>query len=285
MMKSTVIKIVGLSLLLMILVSPLRAFNIELSSAVGFISYLFLTVYLLNKFGQKIPGWLIFVGVIAGLWVFHLPLRIIYFRSTLTTLPDALIHTLGIVCAYLYWLLKGRIRLLPVVLGCLITAFMFFQGYDMWLHKLNYGTFTGRIQPLNLPAKFEAKNEYGQLITDAELSGKIVLLDFWHTRCGICFEKFPQVQAAYERYRTDPSINILAVNKPLEEDRPGDAFEMIKTEGYSFQVVVSKDEYMPENFGVRVYPTTFVIDRKGEVVFKGGIEGAVKMVEELRQTQ
>lgn len=231
------------------------------------------------------PGWLIFVSVIMGLWIFHLPLRIIYFRSTLTTLPDVLIHTLGIVCAYLYLLLKGRIRLVPVVFGSLITACMFFQGYDMWLHKLNYGTFTGRIQPLNLPAKFEAKNVYGELVTGAELSGKIVLLDFWHTRCGVCFEKFPQVQAAYDRYRTDPSVNILAVDKPLEEDQPGQAFEMIKTEGYSFQVVISKDEYMPENFGVQVYPTTFVIDRKGEVVFKGSIEGAVKMVEELRQTQ
>ena len=155
----------------------------------------------------------------------------------------------------------------------------------MWVHRLNFGTFTGRINPANLPARFEVVTEEGDTISDEAFAGKTILLDFWHTRCGVCFEKFPEVQAVYDRYKTDPTVSVLAVNKPLEEDRPGEPFEIIKAEGYSFQTVVSKDAYMPENFGVQVYPTTFVIDRKGEVVFKGGIEGAVKMVEELRQTQ
>jgi hypothetical protein len=52
-----------------------------------------------------------------------------------------------------------------------------------------------------------------------------------------------------------------------------------------FQAVISKDERMPEKFGVSGYPTTFVIDRKGDIVYKGGIEGAVKMVEELKRAE
>jgi hypothetical protein len=39
---------------------------------------------------------------------------------------------------------------------------------------------------------------------------------------------------------------------------------------------------LPKKFGVKYYPTTFVIDRSGQIVYKGDIAGAVRMVEELR---
>jgi thiol-disulfide isomerase/thioredoxin len=212
-------------------------------------------------------------------------MRVFWFSKTVISLPDALIQTLGIPCGFFYWHWKGFRRYVPVLFSLVLLAFMIFTGYDMWVHKLNFDTFTGRINPVNLPASFEAVTEEGEIVSDESLAGKIIILDFWHTKCGVCFEKFPQVQAAYDRYRTDPSVNILAVDKPLEEDRPGEAFKVIKAEGYAFQTVVSKDENMPENFGVQVYPTTFVIDREGEIVYKGGIEGAVKMVEELKQAE
>jgi thioredoxin-related protein len=58
---------------------------------------------------------------------------------------------------------------------------------------------------------------------------------------------------------------------------------MIKEEGYSFPVVITKDENLPEKFGVKYYPTTFVINQNGQIVYKGDIPGAVKMVGELKE--
>jgi len=77
---------------------------------------------------------------------------------------------------------------------------------------------------------------------------------------------------------------ILAVNKPIEEDKPNQAFEMIREEGHSFPVVITKDADLAEKFGVKGYPTTFVINRNGQIVYKGDIEGAVKMVAELKES-
>jgi thiol-disulfide isomerase/thioredoxin len=159
---------------------------------------------------------------------------------------------------------------------------MFFQGYDYWLHRIDYGTFTGEVQARNLPAKFEALDEQKNIITDENFRNKIVLLDFWHTRCGVCFSKFPQVQAAYDKYKNDSSVAIFAVDKPLEEDKPNQAFQTIKEKGYSFHVVVPTDEELPEKFGVKGYPTTFVVNQNSQIVYKGDIEGAVKMVDELK---
>lgn len=132
--------------------------------------------------------------------------------------------------------------------------------------------------------KFESFDEQKNLIAQNNFDGKIVLLDFW-TTCGICFEKFPQVQAVHDKYKNDSSVMILAVNKPIEEDKPNQAFNDIRENGYSFPVVVTKDEDLAERFGVKGYPTTFVVNRNGQIVYKGDIEGAVKMVDELKQTR
>ena len=54
---------------------------------------------------------------------------------------------------------------------------MFFKGYDLWIHKLNFDTFTGKVS-YNMPAKFEAFDEQKNLISDNNFQNKIVLLDF-----------------------------------------------------------------------------------------------------------
>ena len=95
--------------------------------------------------------------------------------------------------------------------------------------------------------------------------------------------KIPQLQTAFEKYKNDPSVATYAVDKPIEEDKPGVAFQVIKDEGYAFPVVFAKDENMREKFGVKYYPTTFVTDRSGMIVYRGDIAGAVKMVGELKE--
>ena len=159
---------------------------------------------------------------------------------------------------------------------------MFFQGWHCWIHRAQHGTFTGRVSYF-LPARLEAFDESGKQVTEQDFNGKIVLLDFWHSRCGYCFAKFPHVEQAHQTYKNDSSVLILAVNKPLEVDKPNQAFEIIREEGHSFPVVITKDAEMSEKFGVFRFPVAFVINQMGTIVYKGDIEGAVKMVEDLKR--
>ena len=78
-------------------------------------------------------------------------------------------------------------------------------------------------------------------------------------------------------------MRILAVDTPLEDDKEGDAFA-IKEQGHTFPVVITKEANLAEQFGVKGYPTTFVIDRQGKVVYRGDIAGATKLAEELLKT-
>lgn len=266
-----------------VFLSPVRGYlGIDYCSVLGFISYLFLSIFCLKKYNEVLTDWHIIIALTIGQWFINLPILIIDFKETLWSFPDLLFHTLGVICGFFYYRLRNPFKLIIIALCCSIVISMFFWGYDYWLHKLNFGTFTGKVKEYDLPTKFEVFDENKSLITEKDFSNKIVLLDFWHTRCGVCFKKFPQVQAVYDKYKNDLSVMVLAINKPLEEDKPGEAFQVIKEKGYTFPVLIAKDEEFPEQFGVTSYPTTFVINQDGQIVYKGDIEGAVRMVSELK---
>ncbi len=272
--------ILGFSIITFIAITPLRSRyggGFPISSLIGFIAFFFLTMFCLERYKSKLSVWIILFAILLGHWVLELPLRVLDFNGSLISLPDSIVHSLGILFGYLYWRLKNPFDVLTAIIGFSIPVFMLFQGYDYWLHYLNFGTFTGSVS-YSLPAKFKSFDESRNAITEENFKGKIVLLDFWYSRCGVCFVKFPQVQAFYEKYKNDSSVIILAVDKPIEEDKEKSAFQIIREEGYSFPVVVATDENMPEKFGVKGYPTTFVIDQNGTVVFKGDIEKAVNLI-------
>lgn len=279
----TFLLIAAASLLLYLITMPLRAVNFPLSSLIASVCYFYLTMVCLRRYKHVLNTWMILLALLTGLWLLELPLRIIDFKETLISFPDIILRTLGVVSGLLYWQLKKPLNYATLILALSLPVFMYFQGYDYWLQKLNYGTFTGSVSYAQ-PATFEALPKNGQLITDNELKNKIVLLDFWTTSCGVCFQKFPYLQALHDKYKDDPNVMVMAVNAPMEGDKPGQAFGMIEERGYTFPVVITKDEQMAERFGVFTYPKTFIIAKDRTVVFYGDIWLAGGKIRELRSS-
>lgn len=260
-------------------VSPSR--NFTFISRFNFL--FFFTIYYIRTFNENNANWeTLFVLIILRLLLlggYDLYVAIIEIGS----LPFLILDLLGIISGFLYLHLENPLRLLPFLASLIFASlFITFKGWDYLAHYHNFGTFTGKIDAYKLSQKVEGIDQQNTKITNHLLENKIVLLDFWITTCVLCFKKFPQVQAAYDKYKSDVSVAIYTINKPVEE--PNQVFEMIKEEGYSFPVVIPTDKELPEKFGVTGYPTTFVIDRQGRIVFKGDIKGAVKMVEELKRS-
>ena len=267
----------------MLLLIPFISNKIDYNTLFSFIGYFYLTLFFFKVFNKKLSAISIIVIIFATMLLLQSFTIYTWFVWDAYGLPAVVAHCLGVMSAYFYFKGKPPKNILLFALSSCFVVFMFFQGWDYWLHKINHGTFTGRIKAINLPTKFEAFDEQKNLVEDTTFQNKIVLLDFWYSGCGVCFERFPQLQTAYKKYENDSSVMLLAVNKPIDEDKPNQAFEMIREEGHSFPVVVTKDEDLAEKFGVKGYPTTFVIDRNGTIVYKGDIEGAVKMVDELKK--
>lgn len=269
------------SLFLELAVAPFRAFSIPSACFVGFTAFLFLSAWCFVRFRKNLSLTQILVSLLVGPCLLQLPLRFIHFTETLLTFPNFVLDLLGICFGLLYVTLKSPWKWVSSGIGLMLAVFMFFAGHALWVHKLSFGTFSGRVSSA-LPAPgFEAFDQDRNLVTNKDFSGRVVVLDFWFTGCGACFRKFPQLQKIYEQYRNHPAVTILAVNRPVDGDKEGQAFQMIREDGYSFPVVIAKDEKMTDSFGVEVYPTTVLINKHGNVVFKGGIEKIGKYLDEL----
>lgn len=107
--------------------------------------------------------------------------------------------------------------------------------------------------------------------TLASLRGKVVVLDFWATWCGPCYEAFPKLTELHETYKND-GLEILGVTRFYgnaegeEVDQPKELaflqkFKEEKKLPYSF--VVSQNNTNQIIYGAGGLPTAIVIDRKG----------------------
>jgi len=96
------------------------------------------------------------------------------------------------------------------------------------------------------------------------LLGRVVLLDFWASWCSPCVTSFPWMQQMHQQYDAD-GLTIIAVNLDQE---PALARQFLKQFRVDFRVVFQNDGTLASYFGVETMPTSFLIDRSGNVRFR-----------------
>lgn len=106
----------------------------------------------------------------------------------------------------------------------------------------------------------------GKKIAPGELRGKLVLVNFWATSCGICLQEMPDLIATYRRYRSR-GLEVIAV--AMYYDEPEQIRAYMAKHNLPFPVVFDRDGALAREFeGVRATPTTFLIDRSGKRISK-----------------
>jgi peroxiredoxin len=113
---------------------------------------------------------------------------------------------------------------------------------------------------------FTLKDASGATVKLADYKGKVVLLNFWATWCGPCKMEIPEFVQAYSKYR-DKGFVILGV---LSEDDPSQKdLQAFMSEFKMNYPVMRQHAELEESFGTLwALPTSFVIDRKGQVCSK-----------------
>ena len=106
----------------------------------------------------------------------------------------------------------------------------------------------------------------GQQIRLSDLRGKIVLINFWATSCGICLAEMPDLIQTYRQYRKR-GLEVIAV--AMHYDQHGDIRAYVRKQGLPFPVVFDRDGSLAREFEqVSVTPTTFLIDGSGRRISK-----------------
>lgn len=121
-----------------------------------------------------------------------------------------------------------------------------------------------------LPAiDFTLTDQYGKTHTLSDYKGKTVFLNFWATWCPPCRAEMPDIQRLYETYQKngDDSLVILGIAGPgMGEEKSVDGIKkFLEKNGYTYPVVMDTTGDLFMKYGVYSYPTTFMIDKNGNV--------------------
>jgi peroxiredoxin len=138
------------------------------------------------------------------------------------------------------------------VLLAALTALPAFDGWSMGSRVPAVGMQAEDFQLADLDGKTQSLSQY---------RGKIVLVNFWATWCKGCTTEMPAMQVTYDRLR-DKGFVILAIDE-LEGD--AEVREHIRLHGYTYQVLMDRDNKVANQFGVFGLPVSVFIDQEGRV--------------------
>ncbi len=96
----------------------------------------------------------------------------------------------------------------------------------------------------------------------ADFRGEVVFLNFWGSWCQPCVAEMPSIQKLYDSYGNKIKIVLITMN-----DRPEKFIPFLEKNNYSMPVYEA-NSLIPKVLIPHSFPTTYIINKKGEVVLK-----------------
>lgn len=272
MQRNFFITTIASSILLLLLIVPLGALSHSLKFSAGSILYFALTLYFLIKYPDRKLN--VATVMLMPVLLIYIPLHAASFHATILSIPSSVAPLIGIIGAISATKSKG-LGIVSALLIVIITCYVQFYGYDRWINFLSYGP------PVNeriaLPElSFRTKN--GEAFGNELFRGKVVVLDFWTTTCGACFQEFPKLQLLSNTYSGSDQVNIYAVNIPLKRDTVNQSYKMLEKFQFSFANLNSNDSLIMKKLNIQFVPMTFIVV-DGVIKFIGDIEDVNDKIE------
>jgi peroxiredoxin/outer membrane lipoprotein-sorting protein len=109
-------------------------------------------------------------------------------------------------------------------------------------------------------ADFSLSGLGGKTYRLEQLEGSVVLIDFWATWCPPCREELPIVEKLYRELGGRGLVVLAVTNEPKNV---AEAF--IEKNGYTFPVLIDKEQSVFGEYSVTSIPVVVVIDRDGKI--------------------
>lgn len=144
-------------------------------------------------------------------------------------------------------------------------------------------------RPVIPAVDFELEDQYGNIHRLEDYRGKTIFLNFWATWCPPCRAEMPDIQKLYENSPTEgeDAVIVLGVAAPNmgQEGSKEEITAFLEENGYTYPVLMDTEGELFASYGIMSFPTTFMIDRDGNVFgYVSGMLSADMMDSIVRQT-
>ena len=116
----------------------------------------------------------------------------------------------------------------------------------------------------NKAPEFTLTSTDGKNIKLSQYKGKVVILDFWATWCGPCRKGIPDLIEIQKEFGKD----VVVIGISLDDGTKSEVVPFMKRIGINYPVVYGNLEITQQYGGIEGIPTSFIINKKGEIVDK-----------------
>ncbi len=103
----------------------------------------------------------------------------------------------------------------------------------------------------------------GKTVSFNDFKDKVVFLNFWATWCGPCVGEMPEIQKFYDKFKDNPDVAfVIASSDDVQTIK-----RFVDNKKYTFPVFSIKSQ-LPNCFSHNSIPTSFLINKNGEIVLK-----------------
>lgn len=121
--------------------------------------------------------------------------------------------------------------------------------------------------------EWELKNlSSNKLVSLKNLRGQVILLDFWIKNCGPCIKSVPELNDLQNKFK-NRKFKIVSINS---YDASKDVKWFCEKFGVDY-TVLTNGRNVAERYGVAGFPSFFILDKTGKIIYTGsGFEKSMK---------
>lgn len=114
------------------------------------------------------------------------------------------------------------------------------------------------------------QNETGEKVNLSNFRGHPVLLEFWIKNCSYCINAVPELNTLNTKYRLS-GLKIWGINATDSQQAIN---QFVSRQKVNYMVLLG-DATVSKNYGISAFPHIVLIDKKGNVIYSGGLDMSV----------
>ncbi|NLE40012.1 MAG: TlpA family protein disulfide reductase, partial [Pirellulaceae bacterium] len=98
-----------------------------------------------------------------------------------------------------------------------------------------------------------------------DMRGRVLVVNFFGTRCGPCKKELPHLQAIWDEFQTNDDFRMIVIGREESDD---DLQAFGREQGFTFPMASDQDALVYHAFASNYIPRTFLISRDGTIVYQ-----------------